>query len=100
MTIVLSKHGRTFATRLRARSVFGEELASTTTASITIDAHNVFMSPGFIAEVLVMLLKERGCERVIIRGAREHPAKVAQDLAKKFGLSDRVEVEQPALPTT
>ena len=100
MTIVLSKHGRTFATRLRARSVFGEELASSTTASITIDASDVYMSPGFIAEVLVMLVKERGYERVLVRGAREHPAHVAQDLAEKFGFADRVEVEQPALPTT
>ena len=99
MTIVLSKHGRTFATRLRARVVLAEELASSSTASITIDARDVFMSPGFIAEALVILIKERGFERVVVQGAREHPAEVAKNLAEKFGYADRVEVEQP-LPST
>lgn len=99
MNIVLSKHGRTFASRPRAREVFGETLISSS-ASVTIDASDVYMSPSFIAEVLVMLVKERGLERVVVRGAREHPAQVAKNLAEKFGFADRVEVEQPALPTT
>lgn len=99
MTIVLSKHGRTFASRPRAREIFGEDLTSSGTASVTIDASDVYMSPSFIAEALVMLVKERGFERVVVRGAREHPAEVAKNLAEKFGYADRVEVEQP-LPTT
>ena len=97
MTIVLSERGRTFASRPRAREVIDAELGSADTASVAIDASDVYMSPSFIAELLVMLVKERGCERVVIRGAREHPAKVAEHLADKFGYGDRVEVEQPAV---
>lgn len=97
MNIVLSKHGRTFASRPRAREVFDEAFTSSHAASVTIDASDVYMSPSFIAEVLVMLVKERGLKRVVVRGAREHPAQVAQHLAEKFGFADRVEVEQPTV---
>ena len=99
MTLVLSDHGRTFASRPRARELIDAELGSNGTASVTIDASNVYMSPSFIAELLVVLIKERGHDRVVVRGAREHPAKVAQHLATKFGYGDRVEVEQPTVPT-
>lgn len=98
MTIVLSRHGRTFASRPRAREVLSEDLTSSDVASVTIDASDVYMSPSFIAEVLVMLVKEKGFKRVVVRGAREHPAQVAQSLAEKFGYADRVEVEQPPVP--
>ena len=100
MTVVLSTQGRTFASRPRAREVFGGVVASPRTSSVTIDASDVYMSPSFIAEALVILVKERGFRRVVVRGAREHPAQVTQHLAEKFGFASRVEVEQPALPTT
>lgn len=90
MTIVLSSLGRTFASRPRAREVFDATAENAT--SVTIDAADVYMSPSFIAECLVLLVKERGCKRVVIRGAREHPAAVARNLARKFGYGDRVEV--------
>lgn len=100
MTVVLSKQGRTFASRPRAREVFGEAPASPGASAVTIDASDVYMSPSFIAETLVILVKEMGFRRVVVRGAREHPAQVTQHLAEKFGFADRVKVEQPALPTT
>lgn len=99
MTIGLAKHGRTFASRPRAREIFAEDLTPSDSTLVTIDASDVYMSPSFIAETLVILIKERGFERVVVRGAREHPAEVAKNLAEKFGYADRVEVEQP-LPTT
>ncbi len=96
MSIVLSHHGRNFATRSRARDLVSTvRLADQ--GAITIDASDVYMSPSFIAELLVLLFEQESYERVLVRGAREHPAKVAQHLATKFGYGDRVEVEQPAV---
>lgn len=97
MAIVLSRHGHTFATRSRARAVLDAEANSLTGSSITIDASDVSMSPSFIAELLVALVKEGRCDRVFVRGARERPAHITQDLASKFGFADRVRVEQPAV---
>lgn len=100
MKIVLSRHGRTFASRTRARELLGAQTGGAARASVTIDASGVYMSPSFIAELLVGLVKERGCKRIVIQGAREHPARVARHLADKFGYGDRVEVEQPAAATS
>ena len=100
MAIVLSDHGRTFATRSRARALLEAEAAELTGTSVTIDARDVSLSPSFIAELLVALLETHRCEAVSIVGARERPAYLAEDLAAKFGYRDRVKVEQPALPTT
>ena len=97
MTIVLARHGRMFATRGQVRELLGDE---GDTRSITIDASDVYMSPSFIAELLVTLVEERAYEHVLVRGARERPANVAQHLATKFGYGDRVEVEQPTVPTS
>lgn len=98
MTLTLSSHGRMFATRSQARDLLDGETGATDGAPFTVDATDVYMSPSFIGELLVALVEERGCERVRVRGAREHPAKVARHLADAFGFGDRVEVEQPAVP--
>ena len=95
MTIVLADHGRMFATRGQARELPRDDDAART---ITVDATDVYMSPSFIAELLVTLVEEHKYERVLVQGARERPAKVAQHLAEKFGYGDRVEVEQPTVP--
>ena len=97
MSIVLARHGQTFATRSRARALLGEELGSAPRRSVTIDASDVFMSPSFIGGLLVALVDERKCASVVVRGASEHAAHITQDLADKFGFADRVEVNQPAL---
>lgn len=94
MTIFLANQGRMFATRGQVRELLSDESA---THTITIDASDVYMSPSFIAELLVTLVEEREYEHVLVRGARERPAQVAQHLASKFGYGDRVEVEQPAV---
>jgi hypothetical protein len=100
LTIVLSTYGRTFASRPHAREVLNAELGPEDTPTITIDASDVYMSPSFIAELLVVLVKERECKRVVLRGAREHPARVAANLTSKLGYADRVEVEQPQVGAT
>ncbi|MCY3646755.1 MAG: hypothetical protein OXH07_07260 [Chloroflexi bacterium] len=86
-----------FATRGQAHELPKDDGA---TRTITVDATDVYMSPSFIAELLVTLVEERDYEHVLVRGARQRPAEVAKHLAEKFGFADRVEVEQPALPTT
>lgn len=97
MTLVLADHGRMFATRGQARELpSGEDTANT----ITVDATDVYMSPSFIAELLVTLVEKCQYDHVVVRGARERPAQVTEHLAEKFGFADRVEVEQPAIPTT
>ena len=98
MTLVLSDYGSSFATRSRARQVLDGAVGELVGRSVVIDASDVYMSPSFIAELLVVLVEEKGHQRVLVRGAREHPAHVAQDLADKFGYADRVEVEQPTVP--
>ncbi|MXW25825.1 MAG: hypothetical protein F4Z77_05950 [Dehalococcoidia bacterium] len=97
MTIVLAQHGGSFATRSRAREVLAAEADSIDIACVTVDASNVLLSPSFTAEFLVGLVEDQGCERVVLKGARERPARIAQDLANKFGYSDRLEVEQPTI---
>ena len=97
MTIVLADHGRMFATRGQAHELPKDDGA---TRTITVDATDVYMSPSFIAELLVTLVEEHDYEHVLVRGARQRPAEVAKHLAEKFGFADRVEVELPALPTT
>ena len=97
-SIVLSSYGRMFATRGQVGELLGGEADTADAASIMIDASDVYMSPSFIAELLVTLVEEHKYERVLVRGAREHPAKVAQHLATQFGYGDRVEVEQPTVP--
>ena len=82
-----------FATRGQARELPCEGDART----ITVDATDVYMSPSFIAELLVTLVEQRQYDHVVVRGARERPAQVAQHLAEKFGFADRVEVEQPTV---
>lgn len=98
MTLTLSNHGRMFATRSQARDLLGGETVVTDGAPFTVDATDVYMSPSFIAELLVTLVDERGCTRVCVRGADERPAKVARHLADAFGFGERVEVEQPTAP--
>ena len=98
MSIVLARHGQTFATRSRASALVGEELGTGESRSITIDASGVFMSPSFIGALLVVLVDERKCESVVVSGASEHAAHITQDLAAKFGFADRVTIEQPAIP--
>lgn len=98
MQIILSEHGRMFAVRPQVHDLVDAETGAMAGASIVVDATDVYMSPSFIAELLVTLVKKYGCERVCVRGAREHPAKVARHLADAFGFGDRVEVEQPAVP--
>ena len=100
MKLILSEHGRMFAVRPQARDLVDAETGATAGASIVVDATDVYMSPSFIAELLVTLVEKRGYERVSVRGAREHPAKVARHLADAFGFGDRVEVEQPAVPAS
>lgn len=89
MKLILSEHGRMFAVRPQAHDLV---------ASVVVDATDVYMSPSFIAELLVTLVERRGFERVSVRGAREHPAKVVRHIADTFGFGDRVEVEQPTVP--
>lgn len=96
MTIILAEHGTMFATRGQAREL---PCDGGDAGTITVDAADVYMSPSFIAELLVTLVEQREYDRVLVRGARERPARVALHLAEKFGYADRVEVEQP-LPTT
>ncbi len=96
--VVLSDHGSVFTTRSLARTVIGTSASVAGGSSFVINASDVYMSPSFIAELLVTLVEKRGYERVCVRGAREHPAKVARHLADAFGFGDRVEVEQPAVP--
>ncbi len=100
MSIVLAQHGLSFATRSRARALVDAELGGAQQRSVTIDASGVFMSPSFIGALLVALVDERKSTSVVVRGASEQAAYITQDLAEKFGFADRVEVEQPALPTT
>ncbi len=100
MSIVLVQHGQSFATRSRARALVDEELGVAQQRSVIIDASGVFMSPSFIGALLVALVDERQSKSVVVRGASEQAAYITQDLAEKFGFADRVEVEQPALPTT
>ena len=98
MSIVLASHGQSFATRSRARALLDEALGAAPQHSVTIDASGVFMSPSFVGALLVALVDERKCASVVLRGGSEHAAYITQDLAKKFGFADRVEVEQPTVP--
>ena len=74
-SIVLSSYGRMFATRGQVGELLGGEADTADAASIMIDASDVYMSPSFIAELLVTLVEEHKYERVLVRGARERPAK-------------------------
>ena len=96
--LALSNHGRMFVTRSQARDLIGADASVAGSPTFTLDATDVHMGPSFIGEMLVLLVKERGYERVYVRGANERHAKVARHLADAFGFGDRVEVEQPAVP--
>ena len=98
MKLILSEHGRMFAVRPQARDLVDAETGATAGDSVVVDATDVYMSPSFIAELLVTLVERRGFERVSVQGARERSARVTRHLADAFGFGDRVEVEQPAVP--
>ena len=95
MTIVLSRYGRSFATRSRARELVSQ-VAEPSGARAVVSCEGVFASPSFLAEFLSLLCERFG--QVEFRGADESLAHVIRRLIVQLQLEGRAVVDHATVP--
>lgn len=95
MTIVLSRYGRSFATRSRARELVNQ-VAESSGVRIIVSCEGVFASPSFLAEFLSLLCERFG--QVELRGADESLAHVIKRLITQLQLEGRAVVDSATVP--
>lgn len=81
--LILSQHGRTFATRERAREIVAL-LDGEPGDVVRVNASNVSASPSFVAELLSRLTER--FREVRVEGASDHLEELASDIAGKLHL--------------
>ena len=92
MTLKLSSHGTSFATRGRARELM--QNVAEGGPEVHVDLAGAVASPSFLAELLGMLAQQ--FDSVVVTGASDHLADVVKHLARQLDLERQVRLAQVA----
>jgi hypothetical protein len=93
MTIRLRAHGKSFATRQRARDIAA--LVNEDDHEFRFDVSDVVASPSFVAELLGLLCSPE--HTVVVDGASEYMATLVERVSNQLKLEAYVRISQGAV---